>query len=155
MRWEQKRSNKALFLLHSFFKKKRKTTPSPLYRLRERERVWERRSKKSGNPYRYVLKGRECSWGSNLKSAPTLSCLKKCKIPKFRGKERERAKEGDLTRKGFGIKTAFFTNLQFIPRNEEKKNTTGCLRKKRAREQEMKNGRETVREKWKSEISVV
>lgn len=46
------------------------------------------------------------------------------------GEKRERAKEGDLTRKGFGIKTAFFTNLQFIPRDEEKKNTTGVFEKK-------------------------
>ncbi len=83
--------------------------------------------------------------------------LRSARFPSLGGETESEQRRGHLTRKAFGIKTAFFTNVQFIPGDEEKrkKNTTGCSEKReREREEEdMKNRRE--KREWKREISVV
>lgn len=86
--------------------------------------------------------------------------LRSARFQSLGGKTESEQRRGHLTRKAFGIKTAFFANLQFIPRDEEKrkKNTTGYLREKKERERE-RGGRHEEQQKekgeWKREISVV
>lgn len=77
--------------------------------------------------------------------------LRSARFPSLGGKTESEQRRGHLTRKAFGIKTAFFTNLQFIPRDEEKqkKNTTGCLRGKGSERERERGGRHEEQEREK------
>lgn len=157
MSGEQERSNKALFLIHSFIlQKEKKDYPLPSAQIdRERAREFEGEGKrKAGILIDAFWKGASAAGVPASKVLQHFHVLRSARFRSLGGKTESEHRRGHLTRKGFGIKTAFFTNLQFIPRDEEKRKKK--LEKKERERERRKTWRTGERKgEWKREISVV
>jgi len=154
-KWEESRrglTRPYFSFIHSSKRKER--LPPPFCTDWQREREWEREFEGEGKRKAGILidafwKGASAAGVPASKVLQHFHVLRSARSRSLGGKTESAQRRGHLTRKAFGIKTAFFTNLQFIPRDEEKqkKNTTGCLRKKGSERERGGRREEQEREK--------